>query len=89
MEREISMAENFEYRPAKKKKMIFEICSNQQEKLKQMPHTNLTFVNGSANFKMSITAEHGSTDSYEHATETKKMSNPLLQVNRYQCIKLL
>ena len=29
------------------KKMICEICTDQEEKLKQMLHTNLTFVNGS------------------------------------------
>ena len=27
------------------KKMICEICTNQEEKLKQMPHMNLMFVN--------------------------------------------
>ena len=32
------------------KKMIYKICTNQEEKLKQTPHTNLTFVNGSTNF---------------------------------------
>ena len=28
-------------------KMICEICTDQEEKLKQMPHTNLRSVNGS------------------------------------------
>ena len=54
------------------KKMICEICTNQEEKLKQMPHTNLTFVNGSTNFKMSTIAEKGSTDSHKHATKAKE-----------------
>ena len=51
------------------KKMICEICTDQEEKLKQISHTNLTFVNGSTNFKMSAIAEHGSTDSHKCATE--------------------
>ena len=37
-----------------------------------MPHTNLTFVNRSTNFKMLKIAEHGSTDSNKHATEAKE-----------------
>ena len=35
------------------KKMICTICTSQEEKLKLMPHANLTFVNGSNNFKLS------------------------------------
>ena len=54
-----------------RKKMICEICTN-QEKLKQIPHMNLTFVNGSANFKMLTVAEHGSTGSHKCATEAKE-----------------
>ena len=54
------------------KKMICEICTNQEEKLKQMPHTNLTFANRSTNFEMPTTAEHGPTDSHKHATEAKE-----------------
>ena len=71
------------------KKMISEIRTDQEEKLKQMSHANLTSANGSTNFKVSIIAEHGSTDSHKRATEGKKKSKPLLQVNRYQCVKLL
>ena len=37
-----------------------------------MPHTNLSFVNGSTNFKMSANAEQGSTDSHKRATEAKE-----------------
>ena len=37
-----------------------------------MPHTNLTFVNGSTNFKMSTIAGHGNTDSHKRATEAKE-----------------
>ena len=39
------------------KKMICEICTNQEEKLEQMPYMNLLFVNGSTNFKMLTIAE--------------------------------
>ena len=52
--------------------MIYEICTDQEEKLKQMPHTNLTFVNRSTNFKMSTLAEHGSTDSHKRPIEAKE-----------------
>ena len=41
--------------------MISEICTDQEEKLKQMLHTNLTFANGSTNFQI-----------YKHATEVKE-----------------
>ena len=51
--------------------MICEICTNQEEKLKQMPYLNLAFVNGSTNFKILTVAEQGSTDSHKHATEPK------------------
>ena len=52
--------------------MICKICTDQEEKLKQISHTNLTFVNGSTNFKMSTLAKHGSTGSHMHATEAKE-----------------
>ena len=54
------------------KKIVCKICIYQEEKLKQMPHTNLTFVNRSTNFKMSTLAEHGSGDSHKHAAEAKE-----------------
>ena len=53
------------------KKMICEICPDQEEKLKQMSHTNLTFVSGSTNFEMSTIAEHESIDSHKCAKEAK------------------
>ena len=37
-----------------------------------MPHTNLTFVSESTNFKMSTFAEYKSTDSHKCATEAKE-----------------
>ena len=70
------------------KKMICKICTNQEEKLKQMAQMNLTFLNGSTKFKMSTPAEHESTDSHTRETEGEKNSKPLLQVNQYQCVKL-
>ena len=56
--------------------MICEICSDQKDKLKQMPHTNLTFVNGSTNFKM--LAEQGSTDSHKRAREAKENEQAII-----------
>ena len=71
------------------KKMICKICTDQEEKLKQMPHMNLIFLNGSTMFKMSTLAEHESTDSHTCETEAKKpKSKPLLQINRYRYVKL-
>ena len=52
--------------------MISKICTNQEEKLKQMPHMNLTFVNRSTNFKMSTLAERESTDSHKREAEAKE-----------------
>ena len=52
--------------------MICEICPDQEEKLKQMSHTNLTFVSGSTNFEMSTIAEHESIDSHKCAKEAKE-----------------
>ena len=37
-----------------------------------MPYTNLTFVNGSTNFKTSAIAEEGSIDNHKRATEAKE-----------------
>ena len=36
---------------SQQKKLICKICTDQEENLKQMPHKNLTFVNGSTNLK--------------------------------------
>ena len=35
------------------RKMICTICKSQEEKLKLMPRANMTFIDGSANFKFS------------------------------------
>ena len=70
----------FEYRPAKENDC--KIYTNQEEKLKQMTHTNLPFVNRRTNFKMLTLAEHRSTDSMQQ--RQNKINNPL-----YQCEKLL
>ena len=54
------------------KKNICEICTDEEEKLKQMHHTDLAFVNENTKFEMSALAEHRSTDSSKHATEVKQ-----------------
>lgn len=53
-------------------KMICQICIDQEEKLKQIAHTNLTFVNKSTNFRISTVAEHGRTNSQKCAAEAKE-----------------
>ena len=60
----------FEYRPAKENDC--KICTNQEEKLKQMTHTNLPFVNRRTNFKMLTLAEHRSSDRHKLLTEAKE-----------------
>ena len=47
-----------------KKKMICKICTSQEEKLKLMPSANLTFINGSSNFKMPSLSDHATTDEH-------------------------
>ena len=58
-------------RIGQQKKMICKLCTDQEEKLKQMSYTNLTFVNGTTNFKISLIAKQGSSDSHKRATEAK------------------
>ena len=55
-----------------KKKMICTVCTSQEEKLKLMPRANLTFVNGSTNFKLSTLADHVNADSHKQALREKK-----------------
>ena len=49
-----------------KKKMICKVCISQEEKLKLMPSANLTFINGSTDFKMSLLSDHATTDGHKH-----------------------
>ena len=50
-----------------KKKMICTVCTSQEEKLKVMPHVNLTFVTGTTHFKLSTLNEHENTDGHKQA----------------------
>ena len=52
-----------------------------------MPHTNLMFVKGSLNCKMSAIAEQGNKVTNVQQRQNK-MNMPLFQVKRYQCAKL-
>ena len=49
------------------KKMICKVCTGQEEKLKLMPSANLTFINGSSNFKMSALSDHATIDGHTRA----------------------
>ena len=53
--------------------MICKICTGQEEKLKLMPSANLTFINGSTNFKMSSLSDHATTD--RHTCAIKEQEN--------------
>ena len=53
------------------RKMICTICKSQEEKLKLMPHTNMTFIDGTANFKPSTLSDHGATDGHKRAVKEK------------------
>ena len=48
------------------KKMICKVYTSPEKKLKLMPSTNLTFINGSTNFKMSSLSAHTTTDRHTH-----------------------
>ena len=48
-------------------KKICKICTGQEEKLEVMPSANLTFINGSANFKISSLSDHTTTGEHTHA----------------------
>ena len=66
------------------RKMIFTICKSQEEKLKLMPCTNMTFIDRSANFKSSTLLDHVATDGhkrtvkkrYEDAISTRNSTRP-------------
>ena len=49
------------------RKMICKICKSEEEKLKLMSCTNMTFINGRANFKSSTWSDYVSTDGHKGA----------------------
>ena len=53
------------------RKMICTICKSQEEKLKLIPFTNMTFINGGANFKSSTLSDHVATDGHKRAVKEK------------------
>ena len=54
-------------------KMICKVFTSQEEKLKLMPNTNLTFIKGSTNFKKSSLSDHETTD--EHTSGIREQEN--------------
>ena len=54
-------------------KMIYKVFTSQEEKLKLMPNTNLTFIKGSTNFKKSSLSDHETTD--EHKSGIREQEN--------------
>ena len=65
------------------RKMICTICKSQEEKLKLMPCTNLTFIDGCANFKSSTWSDHVTTDEHNNQWRRKIMKILSLLVARY------
>ena len=55
------------------KKMICKVFTSQEEKLKLMPNTNLTFIKGSTNIKKSSLSVHETTD--EHTSGITEQEN--------------
>ena len=51
--------------------MICIIWKSQEEKLGLMPRTNMTFIDGSANFKSSTLSDHVTTDGHKCAVKEK------------------
>ena len=47
------------------------ISKSQEKGLKLMPHTNMTFIDGSANFMSSILLDHIATDEHKQARKEK------------------
>ena len=47
------------------------ISKSQEKGLKLMPHTNITFIDGSANFMSSILSDHIATDEHKQAVKEK------------------
>ena len=54
------------------RKMICIICKSQEEKIKLMLRTNMTFINGTANFKSSTLLDHVASDGHKLAEKKKK-----------------
>ena len=67
------------------KKMICTICKSQEEKLKLMPCTNMTFIKGSANFKSSTLLDHVVTDGHKRAV--KKNHEDAISTGSSTCLK--
>ena len=53
------------------RKMLCTICKSQEKKLKLMPHTNMTFIDRSTNFKSSTLSDYVATDGHKQAVEEK------------------
>ena len=67
------------------KKMICTICKSQEEKLKLMPCTNMTFIKGSANFKSSTLLDHVVTDG--HKQVVKKNHENAISTGSTTCLE--
>ena len=57
--------------------MICNVCTGREEKLKLMPCTNLAFMNGSINFRMSSLYDHATTDGHKRAIREQENKNAI------------
>ena len=57
--------------------MICNVCTGREEKLKLMPGTNLAFMNGSINFRMSSLYDHATTDGHKRAIREQENKNAI------------
>ena len=71
--------------------MICTIFKQQEEKLKLMTHTNMTFINQSANFKSSTLSDHITTYGHKRAAKEKnhKDAIPAGRMKMSQDVKIL
>ena len=53
------------------RKIICTICKSQEEKLKLLPCTNMTFIDRSANFKSSTLSDNVTADGHKRAVKGK------------------
>ena len=51
--------------------MIFTIFKSQEQKLKLMPHTNMTLIDGTASFKSSTLSDHVAIDGQKRTVKEK------------------
>ena len=61
------------------KKILYKVFTGQEEKLKLTPSANLSFINGSTNFKISSLSDHATTDGHTRAIREQENEETVLK----------